>query len=408
MVKFTRTQEDQGFKFVTISYVAALGVLAFLVVCTHFLTDAIIAEEGDTARIVNIAGRQRMLSQRAALLALELSRMTDAARLAPLEGKFANTLNEMEFAHHTLRNEAVDIGSRANKKRALTEVYRNGPEQLEARIKDFLTQGRSFLQVPAGQRAEAPELARMLEAAHQSLLMAFEKAVTNIQAESEHDIVHLRKNMGLMLGVVLATLVAEALFIFRPLFKRLKAAQAKLLEVAMSDPLTGSMNRRFLMESAKREMLRTRRTGQPLAVMMLDIDHFKTINDTWGHGTGDEAIVVLARTLSGAIRGSDLLGRMGGDEFALLLPGADTNKALTVAKKLRDAVAAAEIKVGSSTLHMTISLGVAELMATDESVTTAFDRADQALYQAKQSGRNRACSWTEELPPQSMIINERG
>jgi diguanylate cyclase (GGDEF)-like protein len=126
----------------------------------------------------------------------------------------------------------------------------------------------------------------------------------------------------------------------------------------------------------------------PIALMMIDIDHFKRLNDRFGHATGDEALCVFAATAQQALRDHDIMGRLGGEEFALVLPGTDLEGALQAAERLRIAVAAAVLPTSGSQYSMTVSIGVV-VIDPNEHIKSALARADHALYAAKSAGRNR-------------------
>jgi diguanylate cyclase (GGDEF)-like protein len=161
--------------------------------------------------------------------------------------------------------------------------------------------------------------------------------------------------------------------------------------LAITDALTGIANRRHFMETGQREFARSLRNDRPLAVLMLDIDRFKSINDAWGHPTGDVVIKKLAETLKMHARAQDTGGRVGGEEFALILPETDLAGAQTIAERLR---AAAEndrafVADGETELAFTVSVGVATLRSEDESFEAVLHRSDKALYLSKEGGRNR-------------------
>jgi len=164
---------------------------------------------------------------------------------------------------------------------------------------------------------------------------------------------------------------------------------AELKHLAVTDALTGIANRRHFMDIAAVEVERVRRHHHPLAMMMLDIDHFKRVNDTWGHPVGDEVIKATAAACSRAVRAVDVAGRLGGEEFAIILPDTDLQAALAAAERLRQDVAAIRIPVGADTVAFTASIGVAECTVADATATMLLSRADQALYEAKHSGRDR-------------------
>jgi diguanylate cyclase (GGDEF)-like protein/PAS domain S-box-containing protein len=168
-----------------------------------------------------------------------------------------------------------------------------------------------------------------------------------------------------------------------------KRAEALLLELATTDGLTGLANRRHFMERGNAELGRARRTGQQVSCIMLDVDHFKKVNDTYGHEAGDLVLKTIARTAREILRSIDVLGRLGGEEFAAVLPETGLEAALLVAERLREAVAGMGLACEGRPLAVTMSLGVAQVLSTEESLDGLLKRADEALYEAKQTGRNR-------------------
>ena len=164
----------------------------------------------------------------------------------------------------------------------------------------------------------------------------------------------------------------------------LQHANAELAKIATTDVLTGIWNRRHFLEMASTLKSQASRHGHPLSLLLLDIDHFKLINDHHGHPTGDQVLIELTRRLKQAVRGTDMLARWGGEEFVLLSPGCGANEAVRLAEKLRALVADLPFAdVG----RVTISLGAAELQP-DETIDSLFKRVDTALYEAKAAGRN--------------------
>jgi diguanylate cyclase (GGDEF)-like protein len=156
------------------------------------------------------------------------------------------------------------------------------------------------------------------------------------------------------------------------------------------DGLTGTYNRRHFMDLAQREYDNARRFGHPLTAMMLDVDHFKRINDRHGHHVGDQVLRVLAERCKAALRSVDVLGRYGGEEFAILLPGTSQHNAATIlAERIRKKVAEEPIQTDDGVVKVTVSVGVAALDPDMRSTGDLFKRADSALYEAKQAGRNR-------------------
>jgi len=159
--------------------------------------------------------------------------------------------------------------------------------------------------------------------------------------------------------------------------------------LAITDALTGIYNRRYFMERAQFEMERSRRYSKALSVLMFDIDHFKRINDRYGHLAGDQALQAVTRIARESLRNVDILGRYGGEEFVVLLPEATLSEANQAAERLRQEIAHTPIPSEAGTLQLTVSVGVAGLNASIQDVGVLIDKADQAMYRAKQSGRNK-------------------
>jgi len=182
----------------------------------------------------------------------------------------------------------------------------------------------------------------------------------------------------------------------RLLFRNLKEREAALRDaleevqrLAITDSLTGLHNRRHLLELARHELQRARRYRLPMSVFMLDIDEFKRVNDTYGHAIGDQVLQGVAECCRQELRGVDVLGRYGGDEFAAVLPETGLPAACQVAERLRGSIAQRALDTKAGQVTVTVSLGVAVLDDEHLAPETLLDHADQALYVAKQSGRNR-------------------
>ncbi|MBI9078556.1 MAG: PAS domain S-box protein [Pseudodesulfovibrio sp.] len=175
----------------------------------------------------------------------------------------------------------------------------------------------------------------------------------------------------------------------RDITKR-QETEAKLRELATTDSLTGLNNRRQFMELSEREFARSLRYGRPMSMFMMDIDHFKLVNDTHGHDIGDEVLRFLSEISIIALRNADILGRIGGEEFGVLLSETDEQAAMEVAERLRNSIERATIPTKSGELNITVSIGVATLDPETKALGTLLKRADVALYEAKQTGRNRS------------------
>jgi len=179
-----------------------------------------------------------------------------------------------------------------------------------------------------------------------------------------------------------------SLMIVRSYLSVLQQREA-LAELATTDALTGMSNRRHLMEVGTYEVRRANRYKRPLSMLLVDADHFKDINDQWGHGAGDLVLKWLGRTIQNNLRQTDLGARIGGEEFVVLLPETPAENAQIMAQRLQQAIEALSVQVTSTDrANVTVSIGVAGLQP-DETLDQLMNRADRCLYEAKEQGRNQ-------------------
>ena len=226
-------------------------------------------------------------------------------------------------------------------------------------------------------------------------LVTLARAVWSIKRGSNADLlapdfVQFASNLLFAVFAVLATLGV--------VWIEIEKLRADLARLAMIDPLTAILNRRAFMLEYERELSRCVREKTGLALAIFDLDHFKDVNDTHGHLVGDKVLRRVADTLRASLRGHDVIGRYGGEEFALLMPGADTAAALAGTERARLAVGERPIQVGSLRIPITVSAGVAADGSAGADWESLLRRADAALYEAKRSGRNRVVA-AQGLPP---------
>ncbi|MDH5379065.1 MAG: diguanylate cyclase, partial [Gammaproteobacteria bacterium] len=177
-----------------------------------------------------------------------------------------------------------------------------------------------------------------------------------------------------------------------------KQLEIELEKLASSDSLTGAANRRSYVEQSESELQRARRTRKPVSVLYIDVDHFKSINDEFGHGAGDEVLITLVSEIRKILRDHDILARTGGEEFAITLPETSQLEAKQVASRILNVVRALRIKVAKKEIKFTVSIGFTECDPDSESFEDAMYRADEALYDAKNAGRNTIMEYTKKNP----------
>lgn len=196
--------------------------------------------------------------------------------------------------------------------------------------------------------------------------------------------------LGLSIATACVLLIAPAVSycVLRLVFL-LEASRQRIADLAITDELTGCYNRRHFMERAELELLRARRYGLPMSLILLDADDFKSVNDTHGHQCGDHLLREMALQCRASLRGTDVLARFGGEELLALLPQTDLAGALAIAERIRHRVQALTVLWQGEPVGATVSLGVAALHAGHASVDALIRDADLALYEAKRAGRNR-------------------
>jgi diguanylate cyclase (GGDEF)-like protein len=194
----------------------------------------------------------------------------------------------------------------------------------------------------------------------------------------------------LLISAIIPALISfPVVYTLLRLTYQLNVTENTLRELSQRDPLTGPHNRRYLFDFAQTKVERGRRYGSRLSVLMIDLDHFKNINDTYGHDVGDKVLREAARSCNEILRKIDVLGRYGGEEFVMILPETGLIDAVALGQRLRNRIELLEVYSGSTRVKVTASIGVASLSALDAGIESVLVRADEAMYQAKSSGRNQ-------------------
>ena len=191
-------------------------------------------------------------------------------------------------------------------------------------------------------------------------------------------------------GLAISILMLIGNYGVRQLFRNLELQRIELEQLASFDALTGLANRRSVLEKAKFEMSRALRTEHQFSFLMIDIDHFKKVNDTFGHAAGDQVLHQIAEIMVCELRNIDICGRIGGEEFLVVMPDTNLDKALIAAERLRMAVASCNFHLSDQVFPITISIGaVVPSLGKEASLDALLAEADRALYKAKSNGRNR-------------------
>ena len=189
--------------------------------------------------------------------------------------------------------------------------------------------------------------------------------------------------------VTLGLLIGTSYLMARQLVRKLDAAQVQLREISITDELTELRNRRYIVERLREEIQKTKRSGRPLGVIMIDVDHFKQVNDTYGHASGDVVLKTVAGRIRAHLREYDLVGRFGGEEFLVICPEFTYESTMELAERICSVTRIKPVSDGKHEITVTVSAGVTVLTHEDTGTDSLISRADNALYKAKQEGRDR-------------------
>jgi diguanylate cyclase (GGDEF)-like protein len=368
---------------ITRYYIVALLIVGTLAAGSHLLQQTAIENQQGIGAVINLSGRQRMLSQRISSLAAQYRLGDPSAKPALIAAT-----NAFEANHNTLSQTYLPAGATTHDA-TLHQAYFQGEHALDAEVRTYIAAARQVATLQPNDPAMAPLLTTLFTNSRTQLLTDLDHVVALHQEESESRIHDLRRLQRSILLIMIVTLILEAFLIFRPMVRRIVYYNAEILQLATTDSLTGTLNRREFF--ARSRVLRDQyaESGEPLSVLMLDIDNFKRINDTFGHAAGDIALTTFCSAIRTHLRSDDIFGRLGGEEFAILSPNTPLHAAIHLAERVREEISELTLPVGDTPLRFTVSIGVAELDPTDADLDDTFASADERLYEAKRSGRNR-------------------
>jgi diguanylate cyclase (GGDEF)-like protein/PAS domain S-box-containing protein len=303
-----------------------------------------------------------------------------------------------EIFVNALQMRRAELAMKASEMR-YRELFENANDMifttdLEGRLRTVNRAFQATLGYPAAEALERPLEDFVAEDHRERLRETLRLSLSGNETLARHIVDFLTKSGERMPVEIASRLITEGdkamgvQAIARDMTEHL-AFRKQLEEMAQTDPLTGANNRRRFSELGGNELVRARRYKRPLSVLLMDIDHFKKVNDTHGHDAGDKVLKRMTTACVGALRTSDVFGRLGGEEFAAVLPEADGPIARTLAERLRLTLANTDVNLGDKVLRFTVSIGCVTIRHEQETLEDLLNRADEALYQAKRMGRNR-------------------
>jgi len=384
-------------------YAGALAFIGMIVLASFFMLERVVAEQESIGRALQAASHQhkQLTTARHALDVLTLSgarerREDSLARLDEAITGLAGSRGALTALHE-------DTDMPATTQALLDNAYFEGSEPLDRNLVEYLD---DLMAVRGDLRNGTQPASALIDAltGPSSGRLSDRLGALSDRLIEQFDVLNGRLTLVLRVfhfGII-AGLVGVGLFVFYPLFHRLQIQRRRLQTQATLDPLTGVLNRRSFYAACGHEFARARRYGGNLSVMILDLDNFKKLNDTYGHATGDDVLRTMTGICQEKLRRTDVFARIGGEEFAAILPETSEAEAVAVADKLRDMLSNTSVSArGSNELvRFTVSIGVAQYAGpeTDPDFDSLLHRTDMRLYEAKRLGRNRVVSWDSEIP----------
>ncbi|QSZ42793.1 diguanylate cyclase [Sulfurimonas aquatica] len=404
---------------ITLKYVVALLLIALLSSASFYVLFKALEESKNTAYIVNISGKQRMLSQHIALALHRLHKDIEDSKIN--EGIVHNNIlvqtlmadiKEMSEANRILSTGFLPNGSKVKLSRVLDETY-FGDVNLKKRVDEYLESAYEIFKM--SKHSDVDILIEKVDRLSELLLLDIDRVVMEYQEEGEEKLKDLRWLEVVTWVLIIIVLLLEVIFIFQPLTReivdlyrknesilnnlenevlirtmKLEDANVKLKDLALHDPLTGLRNRLTLEKDVERAISHERDHKAPYAVLMFDIDWFKDVNDTYGHDIGDRVIKEISKILKEAVRENDKVYRAGGEEFVILLNRIDYTDVSNIAEKIRKLIEQHVFSVDDISFSKTISCGLYHSSIIEgENVDHVLKLVDRALYKSKLNGRNR-------------------
>lgn len=374
--------KDKQEQTLTRAYMGALGVIAILTIVGHFLTAYITNSQKENAEITSIMNNVRsqadvVVSQAGTYKAS--GNAFDEELLSKSIGKLKEKRNAIEM----------------NRDDTIYGIFHVEPFQLNDKIENFIRGAEGFARyMRTGERTEADAVFGVFRDQTAKILsINLDMALEKYHADVLEQIKRSFRLQYLSVLTVLAVLFLEAVFIFRPLVLRLGEYHKDLIRLALTDVLTGLNNRRAFMQLAAAGLDHFHRHKKPFALVLMDLDKFKSVNDTYGHKVGDLVLQHYSKILLQFLRKHDVLGRVGGEEFALMLPQTTASEAQTIMERIRKSVMDTpcpymDKQDQKQELRYTSSFGVVAVTSGTWTLDDLLIKADENLYKAKEQGRN--------------------
>ncbi|HYD17224.1 MAG TPA: GGDEF domain-containing protein [Patescibacteria group bacterium] len=378
----------------TRAYLCAFAIIAALTLIGHFMVSYTISKQKDDAEVTFTMTTMR------SLIDIAVSNAT-AYKMSgkDFDGKLlAGAIKRLRDSRQQLKYyDDPDV----------ERMFRENPYFLDKHMTAFIESAEDFASYRSTDKFEkfTEEYNQLWRRLSKSFSINLDQAIEQYHGSVTEQIAWSHRLQYITAIIVLLVLILEAFYIFRPLVTRLSAYSKELIRLALEDELTGLKNRRAVMQLANAEMSRFNRSGKPFALVLCDLDKFKSVNDTYGHKVGDLVLKHYAKLLRNSLRGYDIVGRFGGEEFVIMLPQTEPEAALSIINRFRETVANTPCPYidkdnKQQMLKFTSSFGIAAVtLHRPWSLDTLLIRADECLYEAKDKGRNCAVMVVLDTPP---------
>ena len=372
-------------------YATALAILGVYFVASYFILHAAIEEQRTMQRAISVSGQQRMYSQRIAMFADAIVARPDSGFRRRAQQDLQTSIKIFDEAHHALTHGDPRINPKGWPPPSVRDIYFTRPYEVDRQVRDYLAHARA-LENHAKYKAIAvndKDLEYLLSVGPGVLLQSLDTIVFAYNGEQRAAVAKFEFLQLALLALGISTLAAIWFTILLPMDREIAERTKAMQRSASVDSLTGALNRKAFAENVELEIARARAEGLCGALLMIDIDNFKTINDTYGHSLGDETIVRVADVMRKNSRAHDLVARVGGDEFAMYVNAFESDAALEAFIERLCAALQCDVISGDDSHRVTVSIGVARVDADGTNIGELLNAADKALYAAKRSGRAR-------------------
>lgn len=377
----------------TNAYIIALAIIATLTISSHFLVANITKRQIESAHLTFVIGRQRALLQQTIIYAKTYFDTEAQLDLDFLKKSVADLDEDHRFLMETVLKKNL-LGKPDSE--VLYDVYHGSKQYGAQNMRKFITAAQDFQVLSLEEQKDVRK--RALDALSgnisASLMRTLDIALEDYQSETIGKIEKAYVLQAWTVFIILLVLILEAVLIFRPLVKRIQEYHQILLREALEDHLTGLYNRRAFLKRATGELNKAKRDKTPVAVVLTDLDFFKKVNDTYGHNVGDLVLKRFSALAQESFRSGDIIGRIGGEEFAILLPNLSLERGMQIIERFRLRVSETPCwykdEYGQEkSLHFSASFGMVVSTDSTRTIESLLAAADERLYAAKHAGRNR-------------------